>query len=107
MSVSQRRCFVLAIGLGLLYLALLPFKPYPLGWLLKPLPMLLFALLVWRAFPGAPGRWLALGYGAAAAGDFFLDFGDRDGLFIQALLAFVDNQIAFAIAFVSLGRGRS
>ena len=107
MSVFQRRCFVLAIGLGLLYLALLPFKPYPLGWLLKPLPMLLFALLVWRAFPGAPGRWLALGYGAAAAGDFFLDFGDRDGLFIQALLAFVDNQIAFAIAFVSLGRGRS
>ena len=107
MSVSQRRCFVLAIGLGLLYLALLPFKPYPLGWLLKPLPMLLFALLVWRAFPGAPGRWLALGYGAAAAGDFFLDFGDRDGLFIQALLAFLVNQIAFAIAFVSLGRGRS
>lgn len=107
MSVFQRRCFVLAIGLGLLYLALLPFKPYPLGWLLKPLPMLLFALLVWRAFPGAPGRWLALGYGAAAAGDFFLDFGDRDGLFIQALLAFLVNQIAFAIAFVSLGRGRS
>ena len=59
MSVFQRRCFVLAIGLGLLYLVLLPFKPYPLGWLLKPLPMLLFALLVWRAFPGAPGRWLA------------------------------------------------
>ena len=46
MSISQRCCFVLAIGLGLLYLALLPFKPYPLGWLLKPLPMLLFALLV-------------------------------------------------------------
>ena len=107
MSVSQRRCFVIAIGLGLLYLVLLPFKPYPLGWPLKPLPMLLFALLVWRAFPGAPGRWLALGYGAAAAGDFFLDFGDRDGLFIQALLAFLVNQIAFAVAFVALGRGRS
>ena len=106
MSISQRCCFVLAIGLGLFYLALLPFKPYPLGWLLKPLPMLLFAWLVWRAFPGAPGRWLALGYGAAAAGDFFLDFGDRDGLFIQALLAFLVNQIAFAIAFILLGRGR-
>lgn len=106
MSIFQRRCYFLAIGLGLVYLLLLPFKPYPLGWLLKPLPMLLFALLVWRAFPGAPGRWLALGYGAAAAGDFFLDFGDRDGLFIQALLAFLVNQIAFAIAFVLLGRGR-
>lgn len=107
MSFSLRRCFVLAIGLGLLYLALLPFKPYSLSWLLKPLPMLLFALLVWRAFPGAPGRWLALGYGAAAAGDFFLDFGDRDGLFIQALLAFLVNQIAFAVAFALLGRGRA
>lgn len=106
MSSLQRRCYLFAIGLGLIYLALLPFKPYPLGWLLKPLPMLLFALLLWRAFPGAAGRWLALGYGAAAAGDFFLDFGDRDGLFIQALLAFLVNQIAFAIAFVLLGRGR-
>jgi alkenylglycerophosphocholine hydrolase len=107
MSSLQRRCYLLAIGLGLIYLALLSFKPYPLGWLLKPLPMLLFALLLWRAFPGAAGRWLALGYGAAAAGDFFLDFGDRDGLFIQALLAFLVNQIAFAVAFFQLGRGRS
>jgi uncharacterized membrane protein YhhN len=106
MSVLQRRCFFLAIGLGLIYLALLPLKPYPLGWLLKPLPMLLFALLVWRAFPGAVGRWLALGYGAAAAGDFFLDFGDRDGLFIQALSAFLVNQMAFVIAFALLGSGQ-
>ncbi|HSX71957.1 MAG TPA: lysoplasmalogenase [Pseudomonas sp.] len=106
MSAPQRRCYLLALGLGLLYLTLLPLKPYPLGWLLKPLPMLLFALLVWRAFPAATGRWLALGFAAAAAGDFFLDVGDRDGLFMQALLAFLVNQIAFAVAFFRLGRGR-
>ncbi|WJN59916.1 lysoplasmalogenase [Pseudomonas sp. SO81] len=106
MTAFQRRCFAAALCLGLLYLLLLPLKPYPLGWLLKPLPMLLFAVLAWRAFPGAVGRWLALGYGAAAAGDFFLDFGDRDGLFIQALLAFLVNQLAFIVAFGLLGRGQ-
>src|SRR5690606_39776603 len=106
MSVLQRRLYFLAIGLGLIYLALLPLKPYPLGWLLKPLPMLLFALLMWRAFPGAAGRWLGLGFIGAAAGDFFLDFGDRDGLFLQALLSFLVNQIAFVVAFYLLARGR-
>ena len=106
MTGHSYRLYALAIALGLLYLLLLPLKPYPLGWLLKPLPMLIFAVLAWRAFPGAAGRWLALGYLGAAAGDFFLDFGDRDGLFLQALLAFLLNQLAFAVAFVLLGRGR-
>lgn len=106
MSASQLRLYTLAIVLGVLYLLLLPLKPYALGWLLKPLPMLIFAALAWRAFPGAAGRWLALGYLGAAAGDFFLDFGDRDGLFIQALLAFLVNQLAFVVGFALLGRGR-
>lgn len=104
MSTIQRRCFAVGLGLGLLYLLLLPLKPYALSWLLKPLPMLVFAVLCWRAFPGAVGRWLALGYVAAAAGDFFLDFGERDGLFIQALLSFLVNQIAFAAGFFLLAR---
>lgn len=106
MSASQLRLYLLAVGLGVVYLLLLPLKPYPLGWLLKPLPMLIFAALAWRAFPGAAGRWLALGFLGAAAGDFFLDFGNRDGLFIQALLSFLVNQLAFAVAFALLGRGR-
>ncbi len=105
MSAFERRCFVVAVGVGLVYLALLPFKPYPLSWLLKPIPMLLFALLAWRAYPGATGVYLGVGFVAAAAGDFFLDYGERDGLFIQALLAFLVNQLAFAAAFTRLSSG--
>jgi alkenylglycerophosphocholine/alkenylglycerophosphoethanolamine hydrolase len=105
MSAFQRRCFVVAVGVGLIYLALLPLKPYPLSWLLKPIPMLLFALLAWRAYPGARGICLGIGFVAAAAGDFFLDYGERDGLFIQALLAFLVNQLAFAAAFARLSSG--
>lgn len=106
MSLAARWPYLLALLLGYLYIALIPFKPYPLGWLLKPLPMLLFAWLVWRAYPGAAGRWLGLGFVAAAAGDFFLDYGNRDGLFVQALLAFLLNQLAFVAGFLLLGRGR-
>lgn len=106
MSLAARWPYLLALLLGYLYIALIPFKPYPLGWLLKPLPMLLFAWLVWRAYPGAAGRWLGLGFAAAAAGDFFLDYGNRDGLFVQALLAFLLNQLAFVAGFLLLGRGR-
>jgi len=106
MPNAQRYLLGLAAVLGYLYIVLLLFKPYPLSWLLKPLPMLLFAWLVWHRPGGAPGRWLALGFVGAAAGDFFLDYGDRDGLFMQALLAFLVTQVAFFVAFVQLGRGR-
>lgn len=105
MTTSQCGLLGGAIVLGLLYIALIPLQPYPFSWLLKPLPMLLYAVLMWRAFPGAAGRWLALGYVAAAIGDFFLDYGNRDGLFRQALIAFLVNQIAFLVAFRTLSAG--
>ena len=106
MSAFERRCFVVAVALGLIYLVLLPFKPYPLSWLLKPIPMLIFAVLAWRAHPGKSGFFLGAGFVAAAAGDFFLDYGDRDGLFIQALGAFLINQLAFVAGFAVLAKGK-
>lgn len=107
MSVPCARLYGLAVVLGIAYILLIEWQPYPLSWLLKMAPMLIFAGLMWRTFPGAAGRWLALGYVAAAAGDFFLDYGNRDGLFRQALIAFLGNQLAFIAAFVLLARGRS
>lgn len=107
MSVPQRYCFGLAVLLGYLYIVLLPFKPYPLGWLIKPLPMLVFAWLAWQSQAGRVGRWLALGFVAAGLGDFFLDYGDRDGLFRQALGAFLLTQLTFMRGFGLLARGRS
>lgn len=106
MSAFERRCFAVAVALGLIYLVLLPFKPYPLSWLLKPIPMLIFAVLAWRAHPGKTGFFLGAGFVAAAAGDFFLDYGDRDGLFIQALGAFLINQLAFVAGFALLAKGK-
>lgn len=58
MSAFERRSFAVAVALGLIYLVLLPFKPYPLSWLLKPIPMLTFAVLAWRAHPGKTGFFL-------------------------------------------------
>lgn len=106
MSAVERRCFAVAVALGLIYLALLPFKPYPLGWLLKPIPMLIFAMLAWRAYPGRVGICLGAGFLAAAAGDFFLDYGDRDDLFIQALCSFLVNQLAFVAGFALMAKGK-
>ena len=106
MSAFERRYFAVAVVLGLIYLALIPLKPYPLSWLLKPIPMLIFALLAWRAWPGITGILLGVGFIGAAAGDFFLDYGDRDGLFIQALCAFLVNQLAFVAAFALMARGK-
>lgn len=83
----------------------MPLQPWPLSWLLKPAPMLLYAGLLWRACPGATGRWLALGFSAAALGDGVLDYGEREGLFIEALRAFFVTQIAYALAFRRLAQG--
>ena len=104
MTKTQRNLFMVALILGVAYILLLPFKPYPYSWLLKPLPMLIYAVLLFQAFPGWVGRFLAIGLVGAAAGDFYLDYGDRDGLFRQALLSFLVNQIAFTVAFVLLAR---
>lgn len=105
MIAPVRLLFGAAVALGVIYLVLLAYPPYPLSWLLKPIPMLLYALLVWRLWPGITGALLGAGFVAAAAGDFFLDYGGRDGLFIQALIAFLVNQIAFAIAFARMAQG--
>lgn len=107
MTTFERCVFAAAVALGLIYLILLPAKPYELSWLLKPVPMLLYALLACRAWPGSIGIWLGIGFIGAAAGDFFLDYGDRDGLFIQALCAFLVNQLAFVVAFALMARGQS
>jgi alkenylglycerophosphocholine/alkenylglycerophosphoethanolamine hydrolase len=107
MSVPCARLYGLAVVLGIAYILLIELQPYPLSWLLKMAPMLIFAGLMWRTLPGVTGRWLAVGYVTAAAGDFFLDYGNRDGLFRQALIAFLCNQLAFIVAFVLLARGRS
>ena len=106
MSAFERRSFAVAVVLGLIYLALIPLKPYPLSWLLKPIPMLIFALLAWRAWPGVTGILLGVGFIGAAGGDFFLDYGDRDGLFIQALCSFLVNQLAFVAAFALMAKGK-
>lgn len=87
-------------------LALIPLKPYPLSWLLKPIAMLIFALLARRAWPGITGILLGVGFIGAAADDFFLDYGDRDGLFIQALCSFLINHLAFVAAFALMAKGK-
>ncbi|UUY10537.1 lysoplasmalogenase [Pseudomonas sp. J452] len=48
-----------------------------------------------------------VGFRGGRAGRLFLDYGNRDGLFIQALLAFLVNQVVFVGGFLLLGRGRS
>ena len=106
MSAFERRLFAVAVVLGLIYIALMSIQPYPLSWLLKPAPMLLFAVLAWRAYPGTTGICLGVGFIAAAAGDFFLDYGGRDGLFIQALGAFLVNQLAFVAGFALMAKGK-
>ena len=105
MRASWKIPYALALVLGLIYIALIPMQPYPFSWLLKMAPMLIYALLVWRLVKGVAGQCLALGFIAAALGDFFLDYGQRDGLFIQALLAFLVNQWLFAAGFYRLSGG--
>lgn len=106
MTAFERRSFAVAVALGLIYLALLPLKPYPLSWLLKPIPMLIFALLSWRFWRGTIGILLGVAFIGAAGGDFFLDYGDRDGLFIQALCSFLINQLALVAAFALMAKGK-
>src|SRR5690606_14962284 len=86
--------------------ALRPVESVPRRWLITPIPVLIFASLAWRAWGGITGILLGLAFIGAAGGDFFLDYGDRDGLLIQALCSFLINQLALVAAFALMTRGK-
>lgn len=69
--------------------------------LMKPWPVVLLALWVWRGAPASPyRRWMVAGLVASLAGDMFLEASPR-GLFIPGLLSFLVAHVFYVLAYLS------
>lgn len=88
-------------GFATLYVALLPFCPYPGGLVIKAIPALSLATLAWISVPGLAGRLLSLALLFSAAGDAALGLNDLygGGYFVLGLGLFLVAQAVYVVTF--------
>jgi uncharacterized membrane protein YhhN len=86
------------VATAAIYLASIPFKPYPASFLVKAFPVVFLAVRVWRQAPGMSERLVAVGLGFSAVGDILLDLNDR--LFFAGLGAFLVGHLFFSAGFL-------
>lgn len=91
----MRRLGLIFLVSAIPYIALSPWRPYPLSWAIKLLPLLV--LVLWARGKGMPRLWW-VGLLASAAGDIFMDLDRR--IYLEAgIAAFSVGYILYAIEF--------
>lgn len=89
------KLYFLAIVLGIAFLALLPWHPYPLSFVVKPSGILVLAAIAFMS--GKPlSKGLALGLVFGAGGDTLLDF----DLFLLGLISFLISHLVYITLFI-------
>ena len=86
------------ILIALLFVILLSIHPYPISYVIKPLPALLFAYLCFKYLKKPMKVFMGIGFVCCACGDIFLDL-HRVKYFIPALVSFLFGQLFYIIAF--------
>jgi len=96
-------CLGSAALFGFIYVASLPWHPYPMSYLVKAMPALILAGLALSVLIGRDRILMPLAYVAAAAGDVFLDL-DGTAYLAQGLSCFLVMQVLFCWVFGSRAR---
>lgn len=86
------------VGIAIAFVISLLWHPYSGSFVLKALPAVVMAILIWRTCNGAERKLLSLGFLFAALGDVFLDL-DRVQYFRHGLIAFLMTQVLYCVAF--------
>ena len=89
------KLYFVAIALGVAFLVLLPWHPYPFSFVLKPAGILVLALLAAMS-EVRYAKGLALGLVFGAGGDILLDF----ELFVPGLVSFLISHLVYTCLFV-------
>lgn len=87
--------FVFAI----VFISTLYIRPLPFAFVIKVIPALSLALLVFRSSPGLKGRLIGIGLIFSGAGDIFLEL-DRVNYFAFGLGAFLVAHLFYISAFL-------
>ena len=86
--------FVFFIG----YISTLQYRPYPLSYLIKVIPILSLAVIAAVNIPGVKGKFVVSALLFSAVGDLLLAFSGK-GLFVFGLAAFALAHVMYIIAF--------
>ncbi|MBU2863090.1 lysoplasmalogenase [Reinekea forsetii] len=85
----------LFLATSFFYLALLPFDPLPVTWLLKMLPIAVLFFAVFKGFPFSGRILLLLALFFSACGDVLLQF----DFFVPGVAAFLVAQLNYGVFF--------
>ena len=93
------------VFLGVSYVLLAGVRLWPGSYLLKPVPVLILAYLVFTRRPAGErlGRYIGIGFVFSGLGDLLLAL-DSKGLFLHALAAFLLTHLCYIRAFLSVAR---
>jgi alkenylglycerophosphocholine hydrolase len=89
--------FVFFIG----YLSTLQYRPYPLSYLVKIIPIISLSIIAFFNIPGSRGKLIVVGLLFSAVGDVFLAISGK-GFFIYGLSAFGLAHIMYIFALLKL-----
>lgn len=92
---------VLMIVFGIvatIYVALIPFLPFPGSFVVKAIPIWCLALLAWQYVPGTTGKLLFVGFLLSSAGDIALNF-ELELAFMIGLGFFLLAHVVYTITF--------
>jgi uncharacterized membrane protein YhhN len=98
MTTVQKALLCIFAAFAIIFIATLPFKPYPANFVIKAIPAISLAVLALVTVSGSTGKLLFASLLLCAAGDIALEI-DADRYFIIGLGFFLIAQIMFIVTF--------
>ena len=94
MTYKQAQCFFF---FAVIFIISITFKPYPISWLVKLVPMMLLVFYASKSLTSTSGKIFIVGMVFSGVGDFFLDY-DHVHWFIFGLGAFFIAHVCYLFA---------
>ncbi len=96
---EKKTLSLLYIITAVIYVGLLSIHPYPFSFIIRPIPILLFAWLCFKYLPLPENLFFGVGFLCCCVGDIFMDL-SRERFFIQALVSFLIGHILYSLGFL-------
>jgi uncharacterized membrane protein YhhN len=98
MNITQRIYLYIFLAFTIVYIATIPFQPYPGHFIIKAIPILSLAILALTTVEGIRGKLLFLALLFSAAGDVILSLGAGQ-YFVPGLGLFLIAQVVYIVTF--------
>ncbi len=99
MKILNRIIYGIFFCFALAFIATINYRPYPLVFIIKSIPVFSLAFLVFYTIPGSKGKAIGIALIASGIGDIILEV-DRETYFVYGLIAFLIAHIFYIIAFI-------